>query len=513
MVEPYGIPVPKETSFRVLRALRRRKALWRFLESFCRAAAAAGGSTYLVGGFVRDLIEGCPGKDVDLMVTGVQFGPLGRALGSLPAADLGIRRILQAGRQFAVYKVSAAWSEEDIDIALARTEHSTGPGHRQFDVRTDGIDAREDASRRDFTINSLIFRFLFAGNRLSGEVIDFFGGLEDLRRKRIRGVGNPAERYREDPLRMLRAIRQKNERKGYFIEKRTWDAIRKAAPQLLGTISGERVIGELLRSLAANPEGTVRDLHRAGILRILFPGAPGRKGYSPPRMERRYAIMERSLGRPLPETLLLANLLVEFAEAECRNLAQGGAPWSSRRGRADRPGPTVRRVFRLPQTEAAARRLHFPQVRRVVQLLEDLGRLAHGLPARNRNARIESIFGRWESPRHLQVLYDAVRESAGRRKTDFGPILRKAARLKPLLSGRDLLAIGIPAGPRMEEILEEVREATLAGRVGTEEEAENLVRRIFLKGRAAPGPLLVQPSRRANSSVRRNPSTARTRGT
>ena len=76
-------------------------------------------------------------------------------------------------------------------------------------------------------------------------MIDFFGGMEDLRRKRIRGVGDPRDRIREDPLRMLRAIRQKNERPGYVIEKRTWQAIRREAKERIGTISRERMVVEL----------------------------------------------------------------------------------------------------------------------------------------------------------------------------------------------------------------------------------------------------------------------------
>jgi tRNA nucleotidyltransferase/poly(A) polymerase len=99
------IPVPKEISLRVLRALRRRKDLWRFLSALCRAAEAAGGSPYLVGGFVRDLIEGRPGKDIDLMLTGIRFDALGKIVRGLPKKELGIRRVVVAGKQFAVYKV------------------------------------------------------------------------------------------------------------------------------------------------------------------------------------------------------------------------------------------------------------------------------------------------------------------------------------------------------------------------------------------------------------------------
>ncbi len=467
MSAPADIPVPGNVSDKVLRALRRRKTLWRFLASFCRAANASGGSVYLVGGFVRDLVEGRPGKDVDLMVSGIRFDALGKILSSLPAKELGIRRIVVAGKRFAVYKVAADWSADDIDVALARSERSTGPGHREFDVQTDGIGAREDASRRDFSINSLLFAFRLRRARLGGEVIDFFGGLSDLRRKRIRGVGDPGDRLREDPLRILRAIRLRNERPGYAIEDRTWRAIRAEAAPLVGTIPGERAISEILRSLSANPAGTIDDLRRSGVLGIMLPEARGR---ALSRMKRRYALLEGSLGRPLPETVLLANLLVDAAASEAK---ASGRPRASMK------------VFRLPGTEAIARRLHAPRVRQVVQLVEDLSRLCAIGTMPNRNARIEAVFARWKDPRWLMALHEAARKASSRSAEDFRPLLRRAARRAVLLSGDDVLRMGIPPGPNVESILERVREATLAGEVARRGEALRLA--ASLLDRLPPG--------------------------
>ncbi len=479
------IAVPRDVSARVLRALRRRKDLWRFLAAVCRAVGARGGSVHLVGGFVRDLVEGRPGKDVDLMVTGIGFDVLGKILGSLPAKTLGIRRIAAVGRHFPVFKVAARWSAEDIDVALARRERSTGPGPREFDVGTDGVGARADAARRDFTINSLLFAFRPCGTRIGGEVRDYFGGLPDLRRRRIRGVGDPGERLREDPLRILRAIRLKSERPGYTIERGTWRALRSAAPSLVGTVPGERAISEILRSLAANPAGAIDDLRRAGILRIILPEARGR---AVARTMRRYALLAESLGRPIPETVLLANLLVDIAEAE------------SRASRAARGAP---KVLRLPKTEAVARRLHVPGVRRVVRLVEDLVRLDRIAGAPNRNARIEAVFGRWTDPRWLLALYEAARKAASREPQDFRPVLRKAARKPALLSGEDLLEMGIPAGPGVESLLERVREATLSGEVATRDGAAALV--ASLSG-AGPEPGQRHRRMRERTRARKTPA-------
>lgn len=474
MVPEQMAPVPREISASVLDALRRRKRLWRFIREFCRAAEGAGGATYLVGGIVRDLIEGCPGKDIDLMVTGIRLGTLGRIVRGLPQKELGIRRVVAAGKQFAVYKVSTSWSGEDIDVALARSERSTGPGHRQFRIRTAGVDAREDAARRDFTMNTLMVSFRTRGNRLAGEVIDCFGGREDLRRRLIRGVGNPQDRIREDPLRMLRAIRQRNERPGYVIEKKTWQAIRREAEHLLGAISAERLVGELSKSLAANPSGTVSDLHRAGILKKLIPEIPDWGAGPLSRLKKRYLHLERSLGKNLPETVLFANLLVDVAEKEARMLARKGERKSPRGWDAPSGDRFERNTFRLPVTNALARRLHLPRVRKVVQMVEDLARLTHLRALPNPHAKIEAIFGRWENPDHLHALFAAVCRAASRPVVDFRPVLADAAKRPPLLSGDDVLALGVRAGPLVERILERVREETLTGKVAGEGEARRL---------------------------------------
>ncbi|HZD54918.1 MAG TPA: hypothetical protein VE080_01565 [Candidatus Aquicultoraceae bacterium] len=501
--------MPGRVSLEVIGALRRRKRLWRFLRNFSAAAEAAGGSPYLVGGIVRDLIEGCPGRDVDLMVAGIGYFPLGRIVRSLPREELGIRRVVSAGKRFAVYKVFTSWSAEEIDVALARSEFSTGPGHRQFEVRTDGVDARTDAARRDFTINSLMVRLLWKGGRLTGEVLDFFGGMDDLRCRRIRGVGNPRDRIREDPLRMLRAIRQKNERTGYRIEKGTWRAIRGEAGDLIGTIPRERLVGELTKSLAANPSGTIADLYRGGILPALIPGIRNWGAGPLSRLKKRYDLLERRVGRPLPETLLFANLLLAFAEDEIRGRARGGD--SGRRGRIPREGGSGEGRFLLPGTNALARGLHVPRVRKVVRMLEDLACLTHLRRLSTPRARVEEIFGRWKSPDHLHALYAAARTAAGGKPEDFRPILAKAAGLPLLLHGDDVLALGVPAGPLVDAILDRVREETLAGTIHGRKEAMRLAAGIWQKERSATAASRHRTERFSRRRTSKRPAKARTR--
>ncbi|HSL91126.1 MAG TPA: hypothetical protein VK863_00635, partial [Candidatus Limnocylindrales bacterium] len=265
------------------------------------------------------------------------------------------------------------------------------------------------------------------------------------------------------------------------IEKETYAAIRRVAPKIFRSIPGERVIVELLLSLSANPQGSIEDLRRAGILAILLPEVALRDRRFG-RIRRRYAILQKTLGRPVPEIPLLANLLVDAAQAECEARIRKAYPRGRPRGMPVLAKAEEKQIFRLSRTGAIARRLHFPRIRCVVRMLEDLARLAHIDRMRNRHARIEGIFGRWETPDGLLSLYRADCKTSGRKEADFRPILVRAARRPRILSGKDLLKRGIPAAPRMEEILEAVREATLTGRVKNRKEGMDLAFSIYSGG-------------------------------
>lgn len=481
-----GVPAASNVSARILRALRKREPLRRFLCALCPAAEAAGGQPWIVGGFLRDRIEGLPGGDLDLVITGVGLDRLGRLLRRLPAKRLGIRRIVRAGKTFPVYKVRATWSDGEIDVAPPRCKRTKEAGDGERRGSAGNAEAWEDASLRDFTMNAILFRIRADRGRFRGELFDPFDGTGDLRRMRIRGVGNPSDRFREDPLRILRAIRQKHERPGFSIEKDTWTALRREAESFPGTLPGERIFAELSRSLSANPVGTVTDLHRTGILARLLPEIPDWGSGPLARTKRRYRVLEESLGRPLPELLLLAALLADLAEREGR-------------------GPALH----LPRTERAARRLHFPRPRDVVRILTDLLRLGRLRASDTPRARAEAIFSRRKDPEALLALYSATERAASRGETDFRPMLRKAGRTPRLLAGDELLAMGVPEGPRVEEILLQVREATLTGAVATRNQARDLAAGLLArKGTARSG----HRGRNSSSRVSRSPISARTSG-
>jgi len=159
------------------------------LNTVCSRISDCGGRAWLVGGSVRDMLLGHIPKDFDLEVYGLDTDQLMTAVHHLG-------RCQEVGKQFAVTKL---WAEGvEIDLALPRTEHKTGEGHRAFDVQPDPkLDERTASERRDFTINAMML------DPLTGDLLDFHDGRRDLKSGVLRHV-SPA--FAEDPLRPLRAV-------------------------------------------------------------------------------------------------------------------------------------------------------------------------------------------------------------------------------------------------------------------------------------------------------------------
>ena len=195
----------------------------------------AGGRTYYVGGFVRDLMMGLENKDIDIEVHGVPVQTLEAILD-------GLGERLTMGASFGVMGLR----HFDLDIAMPRSEVATGRGHKDFAVFVDPfLGAEKAARRRDFTVNAMM------QDVLTGDVLDFFGGREDLMRKRIRHVDDRT--FAEDPLRVFRAA-QFAARFGFTVAEET-TAI--SAGMDVAALAGERVMGELEKALLKAPKPSV----------------------------------------------------------------------------------------------------------------------------------------------------------------------------------------------------------------------------------------------------------------
>lgn len=215
-----------------------------------------GGKAYIVGGAVRDEIMGTESKDVDYLVTKTPINELSAKLArAFPSA-----KIDEVGKSFGIIKMNIDGEEYDIAIPRADTDRST--------VNTDpNIPVEEDLLRRDTTMNAL------AKDIETGDIVSppGFDGVSDIKNKIVRAVGNPIDRFSEDPLRMLRVISQST-RFGFDIEEKTLEAIQKNV-DLLKKVSGERFYDEFYKGWTKGTKDTARFfnlLEKSGIGRLMF---------------------------------------------------------------------------------------------------------------------------------------------------------------------------------------------------------------------------------------------------
>lgn len=216
----------------------------------CRAIAALGGRAYLVGGYVRDRLLAIASQDIDCEVYGLDKAALYDLLGRYGEVDT-------SGEAFGVYTLKSA----GYDFALPRLERRTGSAHTDFEVTPmPNLTARQAAARRDFTVNAMMM------DALTGEIIDPYGGLADLRAKVLRAV--PGGQFEEDPLRVLRGA-QFAARFDLTPEEGTLAAMRRMP---LDALSAQRVLSETKKALlqAARPGAYMRVLYAANALKPWF---------------------------------------------------------------------------------------------------------------------------------------------------------------------------------------------------------------------------------------------------
>lgn len=213
--------------------------------------AQRGGRVYYVGGVVRDELMGLECKDIDIEVYGVTPQTLREVLA-------GRGEVLEKGASFGVLGLR----HSDLDIAMPRKERRTGEGHRDFDVSVDPFMSTKEASmRRDFTINAMM------KDVLTGEIVDNWGGREDLRSRVIRCVNE--QTFQEDALRVFRAA-QFAARLNARIDNGTLELCRTID---VTQISHERIFEELSKALmkAEKPSVFFRELRRMDHLKEFFP--------------------------------------------------------------------------------------------------------------------------------------------------------------------------------------------------------------------------------------------------
>src|SRR5437879_3299003 len=231
-----------------------REALSPAAAKVCTVLREAGYSAYVVGGAVRDLLMGIVPKDFDIATDArpEQVKPL-------------FRRALIIGRRFRL--VHVMMSGETVEVSTFRAaDPDTAEKDEHGRVLRDNVfgTQAEDARRRDFTVNALYY------DPATEEVVDFHGGLADLKKRVLRVIGEPETRYREDPVRMLRAVRLAA-KLGLTLDPATREPIRRLAP-LMERVRPARLFDEMLKLLlSGHASACLRQLRDVGLHKGLLP--------------------------------------------------------------------------------------------------------------------------------------------------------------------------------------------------------------------------------------------------
>ena len=380
------------------------------------AAARLRMPLYLVGGTVRDILLSTAVSDLDLTVVGDGPDAVDRLAQRLDG------RVL-ARSQFGTVKIDIAGTV--VDLALARTESYSRPGALPK-VTAGRID--DDLARRDFSINAMAVSL---GDRF-GEVTDPFGGRSDLDARLVR-VLHPRS-FVDDATRVLRAVRYAA-RLGFELEAETSDLLQRGLPYM-ETISGDRVRNELERCFMDRDAGRALLMaQELGVLRAVHPGLALTE-------QAASALSDPAFDTLSPRRLVLLALLAypaSDAQGVCRRLNLSG-----------RRAEAVMGVLRVKAVCGDLEREPMPPSR-IVEILEPLD-----------DAAIEAC---------MLAMGGGV---AGDRMRRY---LTELRHVRPELNGGDLIALGVPEGPRVGEMLAELRRARLDGLLATAEDEERYVRR------------------------------------
>jgi poly(A) polymerase len=422
----------------------------------------AGHESLWAGGCVRDELLGLIPKDYDI-ATDARPEEVSRLF----------RRTVEVGASFGVIEVLgpfAADSALKVQVATFRSDVSYSDGRHPDAVVFSS--AREDALRRDFTINGMFF------DPLEEKLIDFVGGQNDLRVKILRAIGDPALRIDEDKLRMLRAVRIAT-RFGLTIERETLAAIVAMADQIV-VVSAER-IAEELRKLLVDP-GRARGvdlLWETGLVRPILPELVPMKGLpqGPPAApngdlwDHVVRVLD-ALPRAPSVPLAFAALFHDIGKPRTVGRTPERYTFYYHEHVGSRMTSDICRRLKLSNSERD----------RIEWLVEK-----HQFLSDARKMRLSKLKTTLAHPgiHELLALHRADALASGR-DLDHVEFCEKLLRdwspadlnPTPLLTGDDLKELGLDPGPIYKQLLDAVREAQLEGTVQTKEEALSLIKRL-----------------------------------
>jgi len=416
----------------------------------------AGFRAYWAGGSVRDLVMGHEPLDYDVATDARPEQVMKLFPKTVPVGvSFGVVKVIENGFEF--------------EVTTFRSDGRYIDGRHPAEVHYS--DDREDASRRDFTINGMFY------DPLKKEIIDYVEGRKDIAAGVIRAIGDPHERFEEDKLRLMRAVRFAA-RFGYVIEPKTEAALRDLAGQI-HQISAERIRDELRKMLTGpNPFGGISLLIETGLMRTILPEVLAMEGVEQPKEFH-------PEGDVLTHTMLLLKNLNQpsFELALAALLHDVGKP----------PTFSIRERIRFDNhcevgarmTEAICGRLRLSneQTERVTNLVRDHLRFKD--VQRMRESTLKRFLRQPHFSDHLELHRLDCTASHGdltnwefckKKLAELGP---EEIRPKRLLTGDDLIVMGYRPGPLFSKILTLLEDAQLEGSVKNRDEATEWLRREF----------------------------------
>lgn len=433
------------------------------MESAAREIAARlreqGHLAYFAGGCVRDLLRGELPKDIDI------------ATDARPETVQKIfRRTYAVGAHFGVIVVLE--NDFQFEVATFRSDGAYLDGRRPVEVHF--ATAEEDAARRDFTINGMFF------DPEKNEVIDFVDGRADLERRVIRAIGDPAQRFAEDRLRMLRAVRFATVL-GFEIDAATWEAIVASAASIT-QISAERIRDELVKIfLSPNRVRGWDLLDRSGLMRAILPEMEEMKGCEqPPQFHPEGDVFKhtRIMLELLPENVSIPLVFsVLFHDVAKPSTAIVDADGRIRFNGHDRIGAEM--------TEQIMERLRFSRAEVDATVEAVRQHMVFKDVPHMRVAKLKRFMARPTFTDELELHRVDCASSHGMldnyefllaKKEEFSnePIIPP-----PLVRGDDLIAMGMKPGPKFGEVLEAVETRQLEGALKDREEALAWIKEVL----------------------------------
>ena len=413
-----------------------------------RTLHSHGHEAYFVGGSVRDLLLKKSPKDFDIAsgATPVQVQKL-------------FKKTVGVGAQFGVMLVVDG--SDQFEVATFRTDDGYVDGRHPTGVHF--TDAKEDALRRDFTVNGLFY------DPLKRKVLDWVGGQKDLKKKVIRAIGDPDRRFGEDKLRMLRAVRFASVL-GFKIEAKTLASIKKHCKKI-SVVSQERVRDELVKMFTGpDPALALSLLDQTGLLKEVLPEVARMKGVAQPKafhpegdVFRHTLLLMKQLDR--------ASIVLAFG---CL-LHDVGKPATFRRSDRIRFNGHDRVGARMTETILTRLRFSNDLKERIVACVD--GHMRFKDVKAMRESTLKKFMQRGTFETELEQHRIDCLASHGdlsnwrflRKKVKT--LSREEIKPAPLLSGHDLLSLGFAEGPKIGKVLRALEEQQLEGKVRSREEA------------------------------------------